>query len=433
MASGSDRNGLAYSGYHVAQDGAPDLALTQVGRGTPGGEYLRRFWQPIAYESEIKDLPVRARIMGEDLVIFRDRGGRIGVLHLHCSHRGTSLEFGLIAERGIRCCYHGRLYDVDGTILDMPGEPASERLKQEMRQGAYPVHLYGGMIFAYMGPPDRIPPFPVYDRYELPGVTLQPGPRMVFECNWIQVKENALDPAHTAVLHTIKGADQFSDEFGQFPELAFGETPAGLVYVAVRPVGDNLWIRSTDVMAPNIHSITSITEDGRKLKRCAPPWLTIWTTPIDDNCSINFLLRHLDENDRMPMERRRAIEKFGQTPERSYEERQRIPGDYDAMVSQGPTAIHAQENLGTLDQGVVMFRRYIREGMDAVQRGQDPRGLFRGAGRIPTYGTDRVIRASEMGGDAGNSDARREFAHRMTQEYVKAPPLRDYVRTRVPA
>ena len=96
--------------------------LSRVGPGTPCGEYLRRFWQPVAFADELQDLPRALRILGEDLVIFRDRAGRVGLLQLHCSHRGTSLEFGLVSERGIRCCYHGWLYDVDGTILETPSE-----------------------------------------------------------------------------------------------------------------------------------------------------------------------------------------------------------------------------------------------------------------------------------------------------------------------
>lgn len=112
---------LAYSGYRARLAGESDVEITQTGRGTPGGEYLRRFWQPVAYLREIEALPLRARILGEDLVVFQDRSGAVGVLHLHCQHRGTSLEYCRVEAHGIRCCYHGRVFDVDGTILEMPG------------------------------------------------------------------------------------------------------------------------------------------------------------------------------------------------------------------------------------------------------------------------------------------------------------------------
>jgi nitrite reductase/ring-hydroxylating ferredoxin subunit len=417
-----------FTGYAAPRHEGATFDLASVGRGTPGGEYLRRFWHPIAYVSELLDVPLRVKILGEDLIVFRDGSGAIGVLHLNCCHRGTSLEFGLIAEKGIRCCYHGRLFDTDGSILEMPGEPHVDRLRQTMRQPAYPAHVFAGMVFAYMGPPDKQPPFPMLDRFDLPGVKLLPSMRQPFACNWIQIKDNAADPAHTAVLHAIKGANQFSDEFGHFPELAFVETPVGVSYVAVRPVGDNIWIRSNDVVMPTVHCIPSIIEDGHHRKRCSAPWLTIWTTPVDDENSINFLLSHVSDDDPTPPERRRYLESFGQTPERSYAERQRLPGDYDAMVSQGPIANRKREGLGTLDQGITLFRRQLRHGIEAVQRGEDPQGVFRNPGPIPTYGNDRVIAAADMIGDANDPEARRAYARAVAKDYLTHPPLRDWKR-----
>jgi phenylpropionate dioxygenase-like ring-hydroxylating dioxygenase large terminal subunit len=129
-----------FTGYYKKDSPGPNLHLTQVRRGTPSGEYLRRFWMPVAYLSELGKVPLRVRALGEDLVVFKDLSGRIGALQLNCCHRNTSLEFGILDQRGIRCCYHGRLYDVDGTILEMPGEPESYRLKSNARQGAYPAH-----------------------------------------------------------------------------------------------------------------------------------------------------------------------------------------------------------------------------------------------------------------------------------------------------
>src|SRR6185503_13466249 len=223
-----------------------------------------------------------------------------------------------------------------------------------------PTHLFAGLVFAYMGPADKRPPFPMYDKFDLPGYRLEPGVRMPFACNWVQVKENAMDPAHTAILHAWEG--MFASEFGKFPEITWSETPAGMAYFAARRVGDKVWVRSTDVLAPNIHSITSIFEDGRELKDCAPPWITIWTVPEDDHSCVNFLVEHLHEDDRTPIGPRHNAMKIGQTPERPYPERQQVPGDYDAMVSQGSIAPHSLEHLGTLDQGVVMFRRMVKKG-----------------------------------------------------------------------
>lgn len=179
--------GLSFNGYgrrpYDPDSGTADAYLTQVGRGTPGGEYLRRFWHPVAYEHEVGDVPLRVRILGEDLVLFRDKGNRIGLLHLHCCHRGASLEFGMLENRGIRCCYHGRVFDIDGTMLEVPGERAADHMRRSMSQGAYPTHFFGGLIFAYMGPPDKQPPFPIYDAFDVPGVKLTPGTRLPFACN----------------------------------------------------------------------------------------------------------------------------------------------------------------------------------------------------------------------------------------------------------
>src|SRR5262249_24934094 len=137
------------------------------------------------------------------------------------------LEFGLISERGIRCCYHGWLFDVDGTILETPGEPATSTLKNRLCHGAYPTLERHGIVFAYMGPPEEKPPFPEYDSFKRSGYRLMPGPKYSYPCNWLQIVENATDPVHTAFLHTIVSGAQFTDEFGKLPELDFSETPIG--------------------------------------------------------------------------------------------------------------------------------------------------------------------------------------------------------------
>src|SRR5438445_779081 len=163
MAARAPFLNTTYSAYHHRERPAEDEELTRVGPQTPCGEYLRRFWQPVILASELGNLPRRVRILSEDLVAYRDKSGSIGLLELHCPHRGTSLEFGLIGEKGIRCCYHGWLFGVDGTILETPGEPADSTLKDRLFHGAYPIHEAHGLVFAYMGPPAEQPPFPVDD------------------------------------------------------------------------------------------------------------------------------------------------------------------------------------------------------------------------------------------------------------------------------
>ena len=169
---------VPYGGYFArdAQMSPPDdLEILRSGPGTPMGEYLRRYWQPVCLSQELTDVPKAIRIMHEDLVAFRDRSGKVGVVHSKCAHRGTSLEFGIVSLHGIRCCYHGWNFDVDGTLLEAPAEPADSPLKKAVCQSAYPAFERDGLVFAYMGPPDQKPKFENFDGYVLPkGTRLVP-------------------------------------------------------------------------------------------------------------------------------------------------------------------------------------------------------------------------------------------------------------------
>src|SRR5688500_17309411 len=232
-----------YSGYQNHPPQGDDPLLTRVGPGTPGGEYLRRYWHPFMLASELADLPVALKLLGEDLVVFRDKSGRLGLLHKHCAHRGASLEFGIIADRGIRCCYHGWHFDVDGTILDTPAEPPTSRIKHNFCQGAYHVREEHGLLFAYMGPPESVPDFPYYDTFSDTSSTVAPF-KLPLPCNWVQIVENAADPIHNAFLHAIVSGQQFSPAFKVLPVLDFVETPLGFLSMATRKVGDFVFIRA---------------------------------------------------------------------------------------------------------------------------------------------------------------------------------------------
>ena len=240
------------SGYYLRDVPSPDAELTRTDPNTPMGELMRRFWQPVCLAAELTDLPLAIRILGEDLVAFRDKGGRIGVLARHCTHRGTSLEYGIISERGLRCCYHGWLFDTDGTILETPGEPPASRLKERCMQGAYPAREYEGLIFAYMGPPEQLPEFPLLDTYAARGNRMVPY-SVQYPCNWLQVKENFVDPAHAYFLHSNITTVQFSDAWAQQPTYDFAETPdgQGMYYITVRRVDDRVWVRSNHIWLPN--------------------------------------------------------------------------------------------------------------------------------------------------------------------------------------
>ena len=381
-----------YDGYHRRAVPPPDPELTEVGPGTPCGEYLRRFWQPVAYARELTETPLRARILGEDLVVFRDRSGQVGVLHLHCAHRGTSLEFGIPVERGIRCCYHGWAYDVDGRCLETPGEPAGSRLRERVVQGAYPVHEFAGLVFAYLGPPERRPAFPLYDSYAVPGLSLMSAAKFVLPCNWLQVKDNSMDPVHTAFLHALSSGYQFTEAFGVVPELDWMTTEAGMVYIATRRVGELVWVRVCDFMPPNVHQFTREIEEATEVKTASRPVIIRWAVPNDDGQTTNFELAQVDPAWGLTPEQV-AQPGFGQSDDRAYAERQRQPADFDAQSSQRRIAVHGLEHLASTDRGVIMLRRIVREGIRAVARGEDPPGLAGADGKvIRTFTQDTVLR-----------------------------------------
>src|SRR5271166_6553942 len=381
----------AFSAYHHRERPAEDEELTRVGPGTPCGEYLRRFCQPIIQSEELRDLPRRLRVMGEDLVAFRDQSGAVGLLELHCPHRGTSLEFGLIAQKGIRCCYHGWLFDVDGTILETPGEPSDGTLKDRLYHGAYPVYEHQGLVFAYMGPPEKQPDFPVFDTFDLPGYRLAARAPTLWECNWLQVKENSMDPAHLAFLHTLPGSDGFTDDFKALGEWDWMETPVGMVYIDTRRQGDRVWVRVADFILPNIHQFPPNADPMALRNSINRPAATTWAVPLDDTHTMQIGFRRAPEGHEL-----RRDGGFGQDGNRSYEARQRVPGDYDAQISiHGGISRHGLEHLASTDRGVIMMRNLIRQGIRAAQDGTGPRYNGRNSlpnGKtIPTFSHDRVV------------------------------------------
>src|SRR5512132_1414485 len=165
--------------------------LTEVGAGTPMGELLRRYWHPVGLAGDATEIPRAMRVLGEELVLFRDRQGRPGLVYARCAHRGTTLYYGRVEERGIRCCYHGWLYDVEGRCLEQPCEPAESTFKDRVFQPGYPCREYAGLVFAYMGPPERMPRLPQYDLVEegdgaitADGTSYGLGGGEILDCNW---------------------------------------------------------------------------------------------------------------------------------------------------------------------------------------------------------------------------------------------------------
>jgi nitrite reductase/ring-hydroxylating ferredoxin subunit len=386
-----------YGGYYQDNRPAETAELTHVEKGSPGGELLRRYWQPVALTSELGEVPLGFRMFGEDLVVFRTTTGEYGILDRHCSHRGTSLEFGLPTECGLRCCYHGWLFGVDGKILETPGDPPGSTLKDRLYHGAYPAKEYKGLIFGYFGPSETMPAFPIYDSYEYADDKLVPY-CITYPCNWLQVQENVMDPAHAVFLHTRVTFSHFSDTWGELPVMDFVETPAGMIYVTTRRWQDKVWVRSNDIIMPNLAQVGHIWEDGQEIKQFARVGITRWTTPIDNTtCKvIGWRHFHPEVNPRgIGKEAECGLEKvdfYGQGNGQSFEERQRLPGDYDAIVSQRPIALHAMEHLTYCDKGVVMLRKLLRRDIRKLAAGEDvPTSALRSNNLIPTYCHDSVL------------------------------------------
>lgn len=389
-----------YGGHAINQVLAEDAELTHVGPGTPGGEYLRRFWHPVAMSAQLKDLPLAVRILGEDLVVFRDRSGRIGLLHRHCAHRRASLEFGRIEDRGIRCCYHGWRFDVDGRILETPGEPEDSPIRHKICQGAYPVEEVEGLIFAYLGPPDEQPAFPYYDCLGLADHDLVPY-AIHSPCNWLQENENAIDPFHSVFLHGRVSGPQFPglEHFVELPVVVYHKRPLGFVYSHARRSEDLVMIRFHDHITPNMAQNGAMFQKLTEPKIFGRMSLTKWVVPLDDTNSRKFGWRHFNDEDETLRQGNRAevgwesVDFYGQTAHRSYDERQRNPGDWEAWTGQGPINVHKREYLATTDKGVALLRAKLKRDIRALAKGATvPRPEGTPEQPIHTYGGDTVLR-----------------------------------------
>lgn len=375
-------------GYDVPE---PDHELTDVGPGSPMGELLRRYWQPICLSEELSDLPKRVRLLCEDLVAFRDGDGKVGVLDPHCAHRGTSLEYGRIEERGLRCCYHGWLYNTEGRCIEMPCEQPGFAEKMDVWQPAYPVHEFGGLVFIYMGPADRQPEFPVYDIADtagrddvvLRGMRLREdhGIGFVRDCNWLQHYENVLDPYHLLILHGTHSGDQFGSVITAdgAPDIGFEDTDLGVRYRFFRalPNGNRLE-RYAECIVPNIFLVPNIHEQGETPKALAKASELSWCVPVDNEqlygiSIVAWPLRDGEPDpDWKPGTDTMTNIRPGNLRNRPMEEKQRFPDDMEAQEGQRSIAVHALENLGHSDGGIVRMRRRLRDAVQAVQRGENP-------------------------------------------------------------
>ena len=353
--------------------------LTEIGPGTPCGEFMRRYWQPVGISAEVTARPKKVRILDEDLVLFRDRTGRAGLLYPRCMHRGTTLYYGKVEERGIRCCYHGWLFDVEGNCLEQPCEPEGGLHRDLARQPWYPVEERYGLVFAYLGPPAKKPVLPRYDNLE----DLEPGERYsvviggfgstgddsfeIVPYSWLHMNDNVMDPYHVYVLHSVFTGPQFAENFKIMPKkVDFFPTESGVCYSAVRDLDDGRTVdRISSWLMPNIMSVPSIAlAEGRSNG-------ISWVVPVDDDKYFQVMVMRTREAGG-----RFALRINGTTwGEKSEAERQEWPGDFEAQFGQGPISLHSEEHLAQSDRGVAMQRRILEQQIAAVAEGRDPLGV----------------------------------------------------------
>ena len=435
-----------YSAYSHGEVPEDDRELTRIRPGTPAGEYLRCFWQPVLLTRQLKDLPVAIKRFGEELVAYRDKSGRIGLVEAHCPHRGTSLEYGKIEERGIRCCYHSWLIDRDGKILETPGEPEDSTLKDRLYHGAYPVNDYNGILFAYMGPPDKMPEFPTFDLYETPGYHLEPGIHLLptddgpvpnpKPCNWLQIVDNLLDPIHEEFLHATISGIQFVDKDGRpieeiaiKGEIGFVETPTGVITLDTRRINqDTVWVRNIEFLWPNMCVLGGAPSFPHEwgpdqMEQHNLPTALLWVVPVDDYNTIGIDFFQAPDGSTVPPARQFSPAQLANRGGREYEQMQRSPGDFEAMIGQRTIAVHAQEHLGVEDRGVAMLRNGLRRRVRMVKQGQEPPEITAMFGRtVSTYGGDTLLRVDQAATPEEDKKLLRRVGVEMAQRYVENPP-----------
>jgi len=361
--------------------------LTEVGRGTPMGELMRRYWQPIGAAVDLESKWTRrVRLLGEDLVIFKDRQGRLGLIAEQCPHRRASFAHGIPTENGIRCPYHGWEYNAQGKCIHQPNEQDKCAFRDKVSTDAYPVQEMGGMLFAYMGPQPQ-PLLPRWDGFVAQG-TIRIMGRTILPINWLQIMENSLDPVHTEWLHGhhyeflkeqegIKVAISTRHLKIDFKEFEYGMTKHRLLEGHSED-GDD-WKVGHPIVFPNMLAVGNGDEKSRY-------YSFQMRVPVDDTHTM-----HLWFNAYVPPQGvevpKHLLEKVHTYEVPFMDDKgeyivDNVDGqDMMAWISQGAIADRSLENLGATDKGIVMYRRMLKREMQKVQAGIDPMGIVRDSAR----------------------------------------------------
>lgn len=371
--------------------------LAHVGPGTPMGKLMRRYWIPAVMSEEIPEpggAPVRVRLLGESLVAFRDPKGNVGLIKEHCPHRGASLAYARNEEGGLRCIYHGWKMSREGRVLETPAEQAGDEFAKKICHKAYRIREIAGMVWAYMGPPEMEPPFPVY-----PWMHLKPPHLLVAkmrqDCNYLQGVEGEVDPAHPNYVHRQLHSDDkrgwnnagwksvLHMMYDGAPKIVCEDTPHSFRYSATRKTRDPkiAYVRLTECIAP----FYSFVATGRGEAKLFKAW-----QPIDDGHSFAFYI-HYDES--KPLDVEAIYENWGhrtappdyRTPCRldnhHLQDRSKMSETFtgihgaaiqDLAVQESMGAIydHTQETLGTSDMAVIYYRRRMLRAIRAMEEGK---------------------------------------------------------------
>jgi len=368
--------------------GEENEALTRVGPGTPAGELLRRYWHPVAVAAELtEENPTKfVRILGENLVLFRNKRGNVGILEERCPHRGASLSYGRVEERGLACAYHGWLFDASGQCLETPAEPAESKFHLSVKHKAYPVRKYVGFYWAYMGPDPApmIPPLDIWERKDgRRGVVVY----KVIDCNWLQSMENSVDPAHLQILHldttwSHKAPSRTRGYIDEVEQVDFEEVPYGIM--KKRRFKDGREDNHPLIFPNNLRQANS----------------TQFRVPIDDEHTWHVHVifdpsetgAETTEED-LPVT---YMEPFKEPPEGLHPQARftmHKPLAQDTMTweTAGIIADRTEERLATSDRGIVMFREILKREINKVQLGIEPIGVFRNGHPIIDTSLDEIL------------------------------------------
>lgn len=366
--------------------------LTRVGPGTAMGNLMRRYWIPALLSEEIPlpDCPpVRVRLLGEDLVAFRDSNGGVGLLDEHCSHRGTSLFYGRNEACGLACIYHGWKYDVEGNVLETPAEPAGSDFKKKIHHTAYPCKEVAGIVFTYMGPREKLPLLPAYEWTGLSPERMHVV-KSYLECNYLQGIEGDFDSSHTTFLHCNNLADLARLNRDGAPTLVAEATDYGMRAISIRALGENQsYVRISPFIMPAFSIVPG--PPTAKFEENDSRAFRFWI-PIDDTSTWFYILtmrdRPFSEQEKASARSwvdsryrriRNASNNYLQDRElqksRSYSGIQAvIPAEQDgcATESMGPIYDRTQEHLGYSDKTIIALRKVLLQAARSVQEGGEP-------------------------------------------------------------